>query len=659
LEIKNVRLPSSSKILWLPELDGLRAMAAIVVACAHFVPVNSLGGRESPYFFNFLHVVAAPNIAVIFFFGLSSFLLAYLWETSRIQGKNYRWHDFYIKRILRIWPLYLLVLAVSIALFLQNVYDWKEIWAPQDKVDWTIDNLWRFFTFTYNWSLAYTNIGGYVDNAPNNLRLMWSISVEEQFYIVFPIIMILMSQRNCLAFVVFLMVVIGVWFRSSFIGETGYMYYATLTYLDTFAFGTLAGILVGRINMDRWRPPSWFLSRITGFTLVITLIAVGWVMTGYMWPPYGGSELMARLIAIGGYTILAIAVAASIMWIVLSPQSLPSRCLRSPIARQLGLLSFGIYLWHPTAQIISREYETLITIGVHHEGCQFWFTIIATLLYFAIIVTLSSLSYILVERPFLNLRPRFGGSSSALPILTPQRVGPNPMSMLIGGGTSLIVLLIVMTASNNIVKCPAQLPITPNLLNINRSSDGSMVTFNWARAEHTVTYQVEMQTNKDNFVPIANLEKWRLTHIVNDLVPTSEYCFRVRACNPIGCSPYSQAMEHDGISSAACYPAKLPITPNLLNINRSSDGSMVTFNWARAEHAITYQVEMQTNKDNFVPIANLEKWRLTHIVNDLAPTGEYCFRVRACNPIGCSPYSQAMEHDGISSAACPANESNK
>ena len=121
-------------------------------------------------------------------------------------------------------------------------------------------------------------------------------------------------------------------------------------------------------------------------------------------------------------------------------------------------------------------------------------------------------------------------------------------------------------------------------------------------------------------------------------------------------NPQREVTSRNGIVKCA---AQLPNTPKLLTINRSSDGSMVTINWARADFAVTYQVEMQTNKDNFLPIGNLENSKLKHLVANLAPTGQYCFRVRACSPIGCSPYSQAMKHDGISSAACPAGESNK
>jgi len=113
------------------------------------------------------------------------------------------------------------------------------------------------------------------------------------------------------------------------------------------------------------------------------------------------------------------------------------------------------------------------------------------------------------------------------------------------------------------------------------------------------------------------------------------------------------------INSIVKCAAQLPLTPKFLTVKRSSDGSMVTINWARADHAVTYQVEMNTNKGNFMPIANLENWKFKHVVANLAPKGQYCFRVRACSPIGCSPYSQAIKNDGISSAVCSANEQNK
>ena len=105
--------------------------------------------------------------------------------------------------------------------------------------------------------------------------------------------------------------------------------------------------------------------------------------------------------------------------------------------------------------------------------------------------------------------------------------------------------------------------------------------------------------------------------------------------------------------------AQLPLAPKFLTVKRSSDGSMVMINWGRADHSVTYEIEMQTNQNNFVPIALLENSKFEHAVANLAPKGQYCFRVRACSPIGCSPYSQAIKNDGISSTTCTANESNK
>src|ERR1700738_4212697 len=89
---------------WLPELDGIRALAALLVAAHHYV-----GGSFQTY--------SVANVAVSAFYVLSGFLIYYLAETeTRRSGSISLWR-FYRRRILRIWPLYFATIAMALALF--------------------------------------------------------------------------------------------------------------------------------------------------------------------------------------------------------------------------------------------------------------------------------------------------------------------------------------------------------------------------------------------------------------------------------------------------------------------------------------------------------------------------------------------------------------
>ena len=160
---------------YFPNLSYLRAIAAVIVVIGHIeMRKHQLGipslDEGSPFY--------SPDgkMAVIMFFVLSGFLITYLLLKEKDTHGQFKLKNFYMRRILRVWPLYYFVLILTL-LFVQN--------------DYSITTILLSFTIFPNVAQA---IGQPWTSSPQ----IWSIGVEEQFYLLFPVILRLLSRRSYL-----------------------------------------------------------------------------------------------------------------------------------------------------------------------------------------------------------------------------------------------------------------------------------------------------------------------------------------------------------------------------------------------------------------------------------------------------------------------------
>jgi peptidoglycan/LPS O-acetylase OafA/YrhL len=306
---------------WLPEVDGLRAVAALAVVLAHF----SRGPEFSPSapiprFLEMLDRMSCANLGVMFFFTLSAFLLTYIGVREHDRTRTISLRRFYTRRCLRIWPLYFSVLATDLVLVtphgpLSPVYV-----AAERQWEWIWSHLWMFAGFLSNWSLALNHIHGHVDQAPFPLAILWSIGVEEQFYLLYPLLLVFaLSGKRRAGFTAVGLVFLAVVFRVVFLlvpvdrltlGASGGMYYATLSYGDVFVAGGVAGWLAGRRQVPRWM--CW-----PGVGLVVFVLTLGLGLTWYgrLWHPYAVSTVVL-------YTGTGVSFAACLLWVTSNPQTL-------------------------------------------------------------------------------------------------------------------------------------------------------------------------------------------------------------------------------------------------------------------------------------------------------------------------------------------------
>jgi peptidoglycan/LPS O-acetylase OafA/YrhL len=149
-------------------LDSLRALASMIVVIGHielFKKNNSIP--------NIVDMVPSGHLGVILFFVLSGFLITYL-IVKELESKSFSFKKFYLRRILRIWPLYYLILIISYISF-----------EPSISIRGLLLSL-----------SIFPNVANAIGEGWQTSPQIWSIGVEEQFYLVWPFIIYLVPQKK-------------------------------------------------------------------------------------------------------------------------------------------------------------------------------------------------------------------------------------------------------------------------------------------------------------------------------------------------------------------------------------------------------------------------------------------------------------------------------
>jgi peptidoglycan/LPS O-acetylase OafA/YrhL len=366
------RLPGPNR---LPGLDTLRALAIAVVMVFH---LNGL----LPDIFD--PIARFGWMGVDLFFVLSGYLIGSQLLKLVRDGQGVSLLEFYRKRAYRILPVYLAVLALYVFWPL-----WRE--APG------MSPLWQFLTFTENFLVNYS-----VNQAFSHV---WSLCVEEHFYLLLPMIVLVLSRRaeawKTIAVLTFF-VALGLAIRGDeyfhvllpmgrqsdnfSVRYIERIYYPTYTRLD----GLLAGVALAlmRIYRPRWwsgllQRASWLLAG--GVALMACTL---WLFADRLSP--AGTVI--------GFPVMALALAMLVM-AAADRQSWFGR-LRVPGARMVATLAYSLYLTHK--EIAHLDERWLPKIMDAHD----WKTVAVLILS---CLAVAALFYFTIERPFLALRDRRAG----------------------------------------------------------------------------------------------------------------------------------------------------------------------------------------------------------------------------------------------------------
>ncbi len=376
----------------LPALDGIRGLAII------WVVLHNTTDQLPPTLHGAAHVLAFlvhPGwIGVQLFFALSGFLITgALLDTQR--ATNY-FRAFYARRALRILPLYYTVLILLLIVA-------PEFHLGPTQLRANLKEEISLWLFVVNWT----------DAAPDGFAHFWSLAVEEQFYLFWPLIVHRLSARRlftvCLYIAMIALVTRGV---MVFNGASSWtVYTATTSRLDALALGGAGACLL--------RVPAacaWLTSRLTAVNLAaLGLFVVGVPITR----AYNADAIQCQIF---GYTLLALCCATLITTAAIadgqaSPTILARVLCWAPL-RSWGKYSYAIYIFHQLIHKLWGEPWLLSKFSSHPPALAVYaYSLTIGLISFGA----AYLSYHLLERHFLALKflfpPRMANhaQSSATP----------------------------------------------------------------------------------------------------------------------------------------------------------------------------------------------------------------------------------------------------
>lgn len=356
-----------------PALDGLRGLAITLVLAMHFVHAP-----ESVWWGVALDRVAHMGwIGVDLFFVLSGFLITGILLDTKARPGYYR--SFYARRVLRIFPLYFTYLAVILLLpRTGGLARW--LGAP-----YLAEHQTWFWTHTVNWLIAFEGVTDYA--VQSGFGALWSLSIEEQFYVLWPFIVAVLSRRS-LGRLAIGVVIAGLVFRIglAWLGAPmAVLYNATLTRLDPLAIGALLAVLAREGGLARyWERLALAVCGVAVLALIIVAMAQF-------------SRHPAELVFAA--TVPAVAVA----WGMVLLHSLVRRgrwqqAMVSQPLRTLGKYSYAIYL------LQAKVIHVLTHNGLTPERLG---GVVYAALGVGVTFTLAWTSWHLLESRFLALKLRF------------------------------------------------------------------------------------------------------------------------------------------------------------------------------------------------------------------------------------------------------------
>jgi peptidoglycan/LPS O-acetylase OafA/YrhL len=363
------------------ELDGIRGIAILLVFFYHSI-------RTLPYsrwHEEVINRMASTGwVGVDLFFVLSGFLITGILLDAK--GSQRYFIRFYARRVLRILPLYLtfIIFALHVAPVLRLV-------GLQEAARFPAIEPW-YWAHSVNFLIASSGWG----SAAAHTTHLWSLSVEEQFYLLWPALVFLLGGRD-LRRVLLVMIAAAPLLRG---GLTAAHVSATTVYvllptrMDSLAAGALLAVMA-RV------PAAWQRCR----QLALPLAAVGAALVAGVAYREGAFGAEARLSQLFGYSPIVMLASSALIVAVSAPDGSLARLICShPLLRFFGKYSYGIYVWHVVVieslrSSLFSDARFPVLAGSHLPGDVIF---AAGTLLLTTIVALAS--WHVVENPFLRLK---------------------------------------------------------------------------------------------------------------------------------------------------------------------------------------------------------------------------------------------------------------
>jgi peptidoglycan/LPS O-acetylase OafA/YrhL len=360
-----------------PSLDGLRAISICLVLLSHVFlhahPQNEMQGA-------LLAIIGDGETGVSVFFVISGFLITLLLLKEKQVNGRISLAGFYVRRIFRILPafiLYIAVVAVIAKIGTIEVPHWQFLRA----LTFTMD-----YVTTKNWYIGHT----------------WSLSVEEQFYLVWPLLAVLCSRR-ALTWIAASVIVLEPFIRMAdrvLLPSTRYeIIYMFHTRADMLMFGCLVALL---FENQQFIQASEIMFRKNGPAVAAIFLLIA--------SPLLEWKFKGLYLHTIGYSLQGTSIALLMLFAIRRADTSLGRLLNAPMVVWVGVLSYSLYLW----QELFIGFDTFSTER--------------SLAGLILVVPVAAASYYLVEKPMLKVKSRFEEKRKPVKILIGTNSAPSQIS---------------------------------------------------------------------------------------------------------------------------------------------------------------------------------------------------------------------------------------
>jgi peptidoglycan/LPS O-acetylase OafA/YrhL len=349
------------KTIYFKGLNGIRAIAALLVVVDHTDLYAYLFNLKSTGF----HLNGMGGHAVNMFFVLSGFLITYLLLAEKEKTNSINFKSFYLRRILRIWPVYYLSLLISLILIYFDI----------------IPNISDLFNSVILYIFLLANVAYVLNLAIPIIAPLWSVGVEEQFYLIWPHIIKRTSK--------YLKVFIFLFLLFFLIKLLVYLIFSPESILYKFLWGTRLNIMcMGAIGAYLVFSKNKVLKLF--FRKEVQIISWGILIISIIYKPihifsFIDNELNSLI-----YLVIILNVSSNTTSLI---------SLENKFMNFIGKISYGIYVYHTFIIFLASS------ILVSHEYQLNRYIIHLVVIAFTVLVSWFSYSYF--ESPFLKIKNKY------------------------------------------------------------------------------------------------------------------------------------------------------------------------------------------------------------------------------------------------------------
>ncbi len=354
----------------IPALDGIRGLAIVLVLLYHCFPSLYKIGTELGW------------IGVDLFFVLSGFLITgILLET---KSRPYYFQTFFVRRVLRIFPLYYFFLIVFfLVLPLFTTKEWLKGYQ------YLYENQIWYWLYVPNWLIVVDNQWPPVSKPI--LNHFWSLAIEEQFYLFWPFVVYFVNKKvlkNICLYLILQSLIIRNIILST--GQNDFITYVfTFARLDPICVGSLCAVLIREEGMKI------YIERITPFVLFVSVFLLG------------GIILLSKNLTLTnpyfiriGYLLIAFMFGSFLIY-ALSKKNLINTVTQTGILRWFGKYSYGIYIYHWSFYVLFNPFFLEQFSFINNLS---WRGMASSIVSTIIILLISVLSWHLFEKHILKLK---------------------------------------------------------------------------------------------------------------------------------------------------------------------------------------------------------------------------------------------------------------